>query len=114
MKIILAALFLVISVGVGAGSVTGSALDAANTSSGQLEQSCIGDYSSSNARTAQILGTLLVAQRDTGQCMGSCASEQGICIAQCQGDGQCIGRCAWQMCRPMQLSADSGLIDALH
>lgn len=28
-----------------------------------------------------------------GQCMGNCASEQGICISQCRGDGQCIGSC---------------------
>ena len=32
--------------------------------------------------------------RNVGQCQGQCASEQGICIAQCSGDGQCIGRCA--------------------
>lgn len=28
------------------------------------------------------------------QCVGFCASEQGTCIADCQGNGQCIGRCA--------------------
>lgn len=28
-----------------------------------------------------------------GQCHGSCASEQGICIGQCQGNGLCISRC---------------------
>ena len=37
---------------------------------------------------------LLLTQRDVGQCMGACASEQGICISQCQGNGQCIGQCA--------------------
>ncbi len=31
---------------------------------------------------------------EIGQCMGDCASEQGICISQCNGDGQCISRCA--------------------
>lgn len=31
---------------------------------------------------------------DAGQCMGFCASQQGRCIARCQGDGQCIGDCA--------------------
>lgn len=31
---------------------------------------------------------------EIGQCMADCASEQGICISQCNGDGQCIGRCA--------------------
>lgn len=38
----------------------------------------------------------VVAQRDVGQCMGYCASEQGICMARCQGDGQCLGFCAAQ------------------
>jgi len=33
------------------------------------------------------------ASGDIGQCMGDCASEQGMCISQCQGDGQCINRC---------------------
>lgn len=41
--------------------------------------------------------------KDVGQCMGACASEQGICsascndgscIANCNGNGQCIGNCA--------------------
>ena len=27
-------------------------------------------------------------------CMGNCASEQGMCIGQCRGVGQCIARCA--------------------
>ena len=31
--------------------------------------------------------------RDTGLCFGYCASEQGMCIANCNGDGQCIGAC---------------------
>ena len=31
---------------------------------------------------------------DLGICIGDCASEQGICISQCQGDGQCISNCA--------------------
>lgn len=34
------------------------------------------------------------ASENVGQCMGSCASEQGICISQCNGNGQCIGNCA--------------------
>lgn len=38
-------------------------------------------------------GSALYASGDIGQCMGDCASEQGTCIAQCQGDGQCIIRC---------------------
>lgn len=31
--------------------------------------------------------------RDIGQCMGYCASEQGMCIANCRGNGPCIGNC---------------------
>lgn len=31
---------------------------------------------------------------DPGPCISDCASEQGICISQCQGNGQCIGQCA--------------------
>lgn len=34
------------------------------------------------------------ANADVGQCMGDCASDQGICISQCDGDGQCIGNCS--------------------
>lgn len=33
-------------------------------------------------------------RNNTGQCMGGCASEQGICIAHCRGDGLCISNCA--------------------
>ena len=29
-----------------------------------------------------------------GQCMSDCGSEQGICIASCQGNVQCISRCS--------------------
>ena len=35
-----------------------------------------------------------ISGEEIGQCMADCASEQGICIANCQGDGQCIGNCA--------------------
>ena len=38
-----------------------------------------------------------VAAKDAaeiGRCFADCASEQGICIGQCNGDGQCINRCA--------------------
>ena len=31
---------------------------------------------------------------DIGQCISNCASQQGRCIARCQGDGQCISDCA--------------------
>lgn len=38
--------------------------------------------------------------RDIGLCMGDCASEQGICIAQCESNGNCIANCAsaWGRC----------------
>jgi len=42
----------------------------------------------------QSLEAILIARNDVGQCMGDCASEQGMCIASCQGDGQCIANCA--------------------
>lgn len=55
-----------------------------------------------NGRTSCLYGSAASGQvqnqppplRNVGQCQGQCASEQGICIAQCSGDGQCIGRCA--------------------
>lgn len=31
---------------------------------------------------------------NVAECIGDCASDQGICIAECNGNGQCIGRCA--------------------
>lgn len=44
-------------------------------------------------RNSQCSEKMFFASRDIGQCMGACASEQGICIAQCQGNGQCIANC---------------------
>ena len=49
-----------------------------------------------------LLSTVFIIQNDVvakdaaeiGQCISDCASEQGICISQCNGDGQCISRCA--------------------
>lgn len=35
-----------------------------------------------------------IAWGNVGQCMGACASEQGMCISQCRGDGVCISNCA--------------------
>lgn len=35
-----------------------------------------------------------IPQRNIGQCMGNCASQQGICFANCQGNGICIANCA--------------------
>ena len=40
------------------------------------------------------LQSYLLAQSNIGQCMGACASEQGICIGHCQGNGTCISQCA--------------------
>lgn len=37
--------------------------------------------------------TTILAQRG-GACYGSCASEQGMCIASCAGSGTCIAGCA--------------------
>lgn len=56
----------------------------------QLGQSCT---SAPAISLAQTLGTV-VAQSNIGQCMGNCASEQGMCTGQCMGDGQCIASCA--------------------
>ena len=46
--------------------------------------------------TVFILQNNVVAKdaAEIGQCIADCASEQGICISQCNGDGQCISRCA--------------------
>lgn len=37
--------------------------------------------------------TKQVALEDIGLCIGECASEQGMCIARCEGDGRCIAYC---------------------
>lgn len=55
----------------------------------ELGQSC----ASTPAISMQSTGTV-VAQGNTGQCMGNCASEQGMCMGQCMGNGQCIASCA--------------------
>ncbi len=95
MKKILTALFMIVSVNAVAGSVTGSALDIINTSLyNQCEQSCNSDHSFSNSSNGQYLERALLASNDIGLCMGDCASEQGVCIGQCQGNGQCIANCA--------------------
>jgi len=36
----------------------------------------------------------IASGNDPGPCIADCASEQGICIGQCQGNGQCISQCA--------------------
>lgn len=55
----------------------------------QIGQSCA---SAPAISLAQPPGGVVVA--DVGQCMGNCASEQGMCIGQCMGNGQCIASCA--------------------
>jgi len=41
-----------------------------------------------------LAATSLYASGDFGQCAGDCASEEGICMANCQGDGECMNNCA--------------------
>lgn len=97
MKSILAVLLLVVGIhaGAGSGSAVGNSLPIDNTSRYcQLEKSCLSVSAASNATIKGYFGTVLVAQNDIGQCMGNCASEQGMCMGQCQGDGQCISTCA--------------------
>lgn len=98
MKSILAAILLAVGVGVGAvgGATAGNALniESASLHDCQLEKGCLSNPASSNVTLKGYFGTVLVAQNDVGQCMGNCASEQGMCMGQCQGDGQCISSCA--------------------
>jgi hypothetical protein len=52
-------------------------------------------YKKSGANTRTTTGSAVNrSNSNVGQCMGDCASEQGICISQCQGNGQCINRSA--------------------
>ena len=60
------------------------------------------EYVLASTLALTLLGVIFVTQNhgvsksgaEIGMCMSDCASEQGICISQCNGDGQCIGRCA--------------------
>lgn len=55
-----------------------------------------------NGRTSCLYGTAASGQgqspspqsRNIGQCQSQCSSEQGICIASCNGNGSCIGNCS--------------------
>lgn len=98
MKKILAALLVTVSVGAfAANEVSGvTQQDRSHTLFRSLcdNNSKHTENYSSNASSGVYTGRLLLAQRDVGQCMGACASEQGICIGQCQGNGQCISNCA--------------------
>lgn len=90
MKKILAALLLTISVSVFAvDKVSATKQDGFPA---PLHSLC--DGYSLNSSNSVFTDRLLLAGGDVGQCMGACASEQGICIGQCQGDGQCISYCA--------------------
>jgi len=92
---ILTALLLAVSVSAVAGPVVASTVDTVSTSLyNPSEQSCNSDCYALNGNYGQRLETMLLATNGVGQCMADCASEQGICISQCQGDGQCIGNCA--------------------
>jgi hypothetical protein len=60
----------------------------------QFEQNSVADSYSTVEKDGQYLGKKLLVSNDIGQCMGECASEQGICISGCQGNPQCIANCA--------------------
>ena len=47
----------------------------------------------SEGTPSQYTVQLIAAGKDIGRCMADCASEQGICIGQCEGNGQCINNC---------------------
>lgn len=46
------------------------------------------------APSVEYYGQSSQPKKDVGLCIGSCNSEQGICISQCMGNGQCISNCA--------------------
>lgn len=95
MKIILIVLFLTFTFSVGIVSADGAlgwSSDSANYNGLELRPQV--DLCSSNLERMQPWGGILVARNDIGQCIAACASEQGICISQCQGNGQCIANCA--------------------
>ena len=90
MKSLLIALLLAVTTTASAASAVGDAVKTANPF--DLDR-CEQNFSS-NLESQSKSGALLIARNDVGQCMGACASEQGICIGQCQGNGQCISNCA--------------------
>lgn len=95
MKNIFTALLLAISVSAVASPVTQDALNTTSAAiNNQCEQICSSDFYSLSRDGDQSLKGMLLAGSDVGQCMGACASEQGICIGQCQGNGQCIANCS--------------------
>jgi len=89
MKKILFAMFLALATTASAAPFDGDAMKASDPFLDRCEQSFSSSLGSHNQS-----GTLLLSYRDVGQCMGACASEQGICISQCQGNGPCISNCA--------------------
>ncbi len=90
MKSLLIALLLAVTATASAATAVGDTVEKANPS---ILDRCEQNFSG-NLESQQKLGELLIARNDVGQCMGACASEQGICISQCQGNGQCISNCA--------------------
>lgn len=92
-KIITTTLFFVLAAGAWAGIATRDTAGATSTPfASPPEQSC--SCPTPGATSGQEMPSVILAQRSVGQCMGACASEQGMCIGQCQGDGRCISACA--------------------
>lgn len=56
----------------------------------EMAESCLGDSQTNQEKSQSYRSSTL----DTGQCLGDCASEQGICITQCKGDSLCINGCS--------------------
>jgi hypothetical protein len=54
------------------------------------------------------------AEVRTGIASGFCASQQGLCIAQCNGNGQCIGNCAASLGRCMGNAAAQSAVPAAN
>jgi hypothetical protein len=89
-NVLIGLLIALIANGATASSFVNTALEIENDfSQDSSQQECSGI-----AITKQNNNIVQIASSDIGQCMGACASEQGICISQCQGNGQCISNCA--------------------
>jgi hypothetical protein len=89
-NVLIGLVFAFIASGAAASSFVNTALEIKNGfHQNQTQQAC-----DSSAITQESNKTLQIASNNFGQCMGACASEQGICISQCQGNGQCISNCA--------------------
>ena len=93
MKNLLIALLLFFTAIASATTIVGGNIE---ISSSSIVENCEQNFSGvAKTKHPQITGLQIVlSDSDLGQCMGECASEQGICIGQCQGDGLCIAHCA--------------------